>query len=346
MDDDSQTKAVSFEFTYILDGIKYNYGFSATKTEIEEEHLYYAPNGQKALVFSRDHQKFVFRENSEKAKRALISKAVASNQLYFSVACTMNEEACTKAMRWFREYVFFSRDYEDIPRQLLEYSEDPNMLHAITDYAKTADIGIQDMTYEIKNTDLNDMSNLPGDLPEEMKQALSDFMKTLGDTSTGAESKLRLGEVSATSYHKGIGADGAEKMYPLQLSDESDGTRKLMALAPGIERVLKCGGIMLVDELEKELHPLLMEMIVAKFQSPATNKNQAQLIFTTHNTELLDMEFLRKDQLYFVDKNRRTGASELYSISEFSTHTSENVRKGYLLGKYGGTPDIEIEEVE
>ena len=77
-----------------------------------------------------------------------------------------------------------------------------------------------------------------------------------------------------------------------------------------------------------------------------TNPNGAQIVFTTHNTDLLSMELLRKDQLYFVDKNKDDGASELYSISDFSTRTTENVRKGYLLGKYGATPNVEIEEVE
>ena len=119
-----------------------------------------------------------------------------------------------------------------------------------------------------------------------------------------------------------------------------------MALAPAIESALRTGGILLVDELERELHPLLVNFILAKFQSKASNPNGAQIVFTTHNTELMTLELLRKDQLYFVDKNDKDGTSELYSISELSTRTTENIRKGYLVGKYGATPDLEIEEVE
>ena len=140
--------------------------------------------------------------------------------------------------------------------------------------------------------------------------------------------------------------DGNKTLFTLELSDESDGTRKLMSIAPAIESVLNKGGIVLADELEKELHPMLVNYIVAKFQSKNTNPNGAQLIFTTHNTELLNMDILRKDQLYFVDKNRKDGTSELYGISDFSTKTADNIRKGYLAGKYGATPDIEIEEIE
>lgn len=346
LDEKSAEVPTSFEFTYVLDDVKYTYGFAATKNCVTREYLYHAPKGQRSMVFERNYQDFSFRENAEKKKRQLISEAVAANQLYFAVACTMNEKACVSAMRWFRDYVFFSRDYTDIPHQLLEYAEDTNMLKAISNYAKMADLGIRDMQFEVKSTELDDSEHLPNNIPEGIKAALTTFMQALSESPNTAETKLLMGEVDATSYHKGMDAEGNEKLYPLKLSDESDGTRKLMALAPGIERVLACGGVLLVDELEREMHPALVSMIVSKFQSKTTNPNNAQLVFTTHNTELLNMELLRKDQLYFTDKSRKTGASSLYSISEFATPTSENVRKGYLMGKYGATPDVEIEEVD
>ena len=345
LDDDSRDKPTSFEFTYLLDNVKYIYGFSATRTEIVKEYLYHAPKGQISLVFNRDHQTFEFRENPEKKLRQLISDAVAKNQLYFAVACTMNEKSCVAAMRWFREYLFFSRDYTDIPSQLLEYSEDPNMLEAIKDYAKSADLGITDMQFEMKNRDILDIKNKPDGIPDGLFTALTTFAKALAENTSKSESSLKMGEVQATSYHRGLAADGTEKLYPLELTDESDGTRKLMALAPGIERVLNCGGVMCVDELDKEMHPIMVEMIVSKFQSPTSNPKHAQIIFTTHDTELLNMELLRKDQIYFVDKRRKDGTSSLYSVGNCSTTTHENIRKGYLLGKYGATPDLQIEEV-
>ena len=271
---------------------------------------------------------------------------VAENQLFFSVACTMNDVSCVAAMRWFREQVFFSRDYSDIPRQLLEYSEDQNMLKVISDYAKAADLGIYDMHFEFERQELREGPVLPDNIPDKMKTALIQFMHALEESSNSGEVRLRMGEVTAKASHQGENRDGQRAMYQLELSDESDGTRKLMALAPAVESALRNGGILLVDEIERELHPILVNYIVAKFQSKASNPYGAQLIFTTHNTELMNLELLRKDQIYFVDKNNEDGTSELYSISEFSTRTSENIRKGYLVGKYGATPDIEIEEVE
>lgn len=340
----SQDEPTEFNFIFILDKIKYWYGFSATKKNIISEYLYHAPKGQKALIFSRNKQNFSFTE--DKAKRSLIGEMVAENQLFFSVACTTNDSSCINAMRWFREQVFFSRDYSDIPRQLLEYSEDKNMLEVISNYAKTADLGIENMQFEFNSTEIKGDNRLPDNMPEGIKAALTQFMHTLAETSNNSEVRLKMGEVTAKANHNGKNKDGTQMLYPLDLSEESDGTRKLMALAPAIESALQTGGILLVDELERELHTMLVNYIVSKFQSKSTNPNGAQLVFTTHNTELMSMELIRKDQLYFVDKRKNDGVSELYSISDFQTRTTENIRKGYLVGKYGATPDIEIEEVE
>lgn len=344
LNDYSKDEPTEFDFVYTVNGIKYWYGFSATREKVFSEYLYHAPKGQKALIFNRTGQEFSFTE--EKTKRSMIGEMVAENQLFFSVACTMNDAPCVAAMRWFRDQVYFSRDYSDIPRQLLEYSEDKNMLKAISDYAKAADLGIQDMQFEFDSKELNDDDSLPKDIPDGIKTALVQFMHVLSETSNNGEVRLKMGEVTAKASHQGQTKDGKKASYLIDLADESDGTRKLMALAPAIESALRTGGILLVDELERELHPKLVNYIIAKFQSKTANPNGAQIVFTTHNTELMNLELLRKDQLYFVDKQDKDGASELYSISEFATRTTDNIRKGYLVGKYGATPDIEIEEVE
>lgn len=345
LNDFSQNEPTSFEFTYVLDDIKYLYGFTATKSAIVREYLYHSPKGQKAMVFSRDGQSFTFREGPEKKRREMISETIAPNQLYFSVACTMNEKACMSAMRWFREHLVFSPDYTDLSDQLIEHVENPNMLQAIKRYAVEADLGIQDMRFEFKRRELSTKDPLPADLPEDIKANLKQFVSNLANMSNGSERRYQLGKMEVTSVHRGLGKDGQERPYELPLELESGGTQQLMALAPAIERVLACGGVLIVDELENKIHPLLMRLIVSKFQNPKSNPNHAQLIFTTHNTDLLDAHLMRKDQIYFVDKDKRSGSSSLYSISEFSTPTSENIRKGYLLGKYGATPDLDIEEV-
>lgn len=101
----SQNEPTEFTFIYTMDKIKYWYSFSATTKKIYEESLYHAPKGKKALVFFREGQEYTFTE--DKARRNLIAQTVAHNQLFFSVACVMNDFACIRAMRWFRERVFF-----------------------------------------------------------------------------------------------------------------------------------------------------------------------------------------------------------------------------------------------
>lgn len=184
LNDYSASEPTEFSFVYTLDGTKYWYSFSATKEKVYAESLYHAPKGQKALVFSRNEQVFSFTE--EKARRKLISQIVAENQLFFSVACTMNDEVCSKAMTWFREMIYFSRDYSDIPRQLLEYSNDTNMLKAISNYAKAADVGIEDMRFEINSKEINEEADLPENIPDEVKTALVQFMHLLSETSNNA----------------------------------------------------------------------------------------------------------------------------------------------------------------
>ena len=257
----------------------------------------------------------------------------------------MNDEDCIQAMRWFRDQITFSRDYPDIPQQLLAYAENPDMLRAINSYAKAADLGISDVKFEINRKKFAETA-LPDTLPEDVKTALSQFLQALRSNLSDKEAQLLLREVRATSFHPGILKDGSTDLFPLGLDDESDGTRQLMALAPDIEKALLTGGILLIDEIDTALHPLLVQYILSKFQSKQSNPLGAQLIFTTHDTEFLSMELLRKDQLYFVDKDRDSGTSELYSISDLGTRTNENIRKSYLLGKYGAIPSLTPEEVE
>lgn len=345
LNDYSKNEPTSFEFTYFLDGVKYIYGFSANCKTILTEYLYYAPKGKTSTIFTRELQNFKFPANTEKRMKEMISDAVGENQLYFSVACTMNYKPCTLAMKWFREQIAFSRDFTDIPKQLIEHSNNENMLNSIVSYAKQADVGISEMSFEFSNSKIDSVDEIAKALPDDIKVAFSSFMDALSASPNISESTISSHEIKTKSFHNGISNLGNSESYALELADESDGTRKLMAMAPAIELALNQGGIFLIDEIEKEMHPMLVEFIISKFQSKETNKANAQLIFTTHNTELMNMEFLRKDQIYFVDKNNDTGSSELYNLMEFSPPTNVNIRKSYLLGKYGAIPNLEIEEV-
>ena len=117
----------------------------------------------------------------------------------------------------------------------------------------------------------------------------------------------------------------------------------LFTLLPFIYIAIKNNGVLLIDELDKSLHPFLVEYIVNIFNDSDINKTNAQLIFNTHDTNLLDLNVLRRDQIWLTEKNYENGSSELYSLGDFSLRNKENIERGYLLGRYGGVPYIQKE---
>jgi AAA15 family ATPase/GTPase len=122
------------------------------------------------------------------------------------------------------------------------------------------------------------------------------------------------------------------------LEDESEGTKKLFHLTGGWIKSLEGGATLLVDELESSLHPFISKFLVGLFHS-SKNINNAQLVFTTHDTNLLDTNLLRRDQIWFVEKNSNK-ATELYSLLEYKPRKDEVIERGYLKGRYGAIPFV------
>lgn len=126
----------------------------------------------------------------------------------------------------------------------------------------------------------------------------------------------------------------------LSYEEESMGTQIVFCFIPFIMDALNNKKVVIVDELDKSLHPYLVEMIVGMFNDPDINKSGAQLIFNTHDTNLLKLNILRRDQIWFTEKDDSNGISDLYPLSDFSVRKTENVEKGYMLGRYGAVPFI------
>jgi len=137
--------------------------------------------------------------------------------------------------------------------------------------------------------------------------------------------------------HQVKGNMGNEK-YPLSLENESAGTQRFFSRTGPWLHALKEGRIIIIDELEASLHPLLTRRLVEMMQDPSVNTKGAQLLFTTHDVMLLDLSLLRRDQIWFTEKNPDTAATELYSLWEFSPRKNENIRNGYLQGRFGAVP--------
>ena len=147
-------------------------------------------------------------------------------------------------------------------------------------------------------------------------------------------------DVKIRMTHEVINDNGDMKSYELNFNNESSGTQILFSFAPILKDVFENGKILVIDEIERSLHPNLVEMIIKFFHNPQINKGNAQLIFNTHDTNLLSLDIFRRDQIWFAEKDPQKGATVLYPLDDFSVRKNENIQKGYLNGRYGAIPFV------
>ncbi len=143
-----------------------------------------------------------------------------------------------------------------------------------------------------------------------------------------------------TTTHRVKGEDGSVSHFQLLMEQESAGTQRFFSRIGGWLQALESGSLLVVDEIEDSLHPLLTRRLIEMIQDSSINTKGAQLLFTTHDAMLLDLTFLRRDQIWFAEKNERSCATEIYALSTFSPRKGENIRKGYLQGRFGAVPFI------
>lgn len=143
-----------------------------------------------------------------------------------------------------------------------------------------------------------------------------------------------------TTTHRIIAEDGSMEYFQLLMDQESAGTQRFFARIGGWLQALEAGALLVVDEIEDSLHPLLTKRLIEMVQDNTVNTNGAQLLFTTHDAMLLDLTFFRRDQIWFAEKNDKSCATGLYSLASFSPRKGENIRKGYLQGRFGAIPFI------
>ncbi|KYH25963.1 hypothetical protein CLTEP_28020 [Clostridium tepidiprofundi DSM 19306] len=194
---------------------------------------------------------------------------------------------------------------------------------------KYADFDIEDIDVNIKSKNDLISSEFFKTFPENAKD---DIIKNISD-----DSKF-LGEDDIEFMHRGIDQKGNIVDVPFKLSEESDGTRKYFGILGPFLDVLKNGYTMVINELDMKLHTLLVIQLVKLFLDPSINKNNAQLIFTTHDTNLLDVDILRRDQIWFTEK-KEDKSTDLYSLYDFGkVRKNDKIEKRYLQGKYGAIP--------
>lgn len=318
-DNVSEEAESSFEVYFTIPGDKsersYNYGFCLGPDGVTEEWLNTkAKTGrQYSSVFYRDTENMDLK-GIPKKNRENIEVALEPQVLIISLGAKLKVEKCKLIRDWFLANAF--ADFGDATKNLFM----SRMLPAgfVEDKSVQADVAkfFASFDDQIKGFEV---TKLP--TPED-----------------GKEERFAI-----DALHKKIDSDDMAK---IPLRDESAGTLKMLMLYPALQAVLKRGSVFFVDELNARLHPLLVRNFILTFLNPEINVNHAQLVFTTHDTWQLSNQLLRRDEIWFTEKDRE-GISTLYSLADFVDEDGTRIRKdesyekNYLLGKYGAIPALE-----
>mgnify|MGYP001293099002 FL=1 len=315
LDKGSVNKPSEFEIKFILDETRYVYGFIADKDKIYDEYLYYYPNGRETKIFDRTNiNEYSYTQKDEKILREIEIKN-AQNKFFLATATNWNFDKTKAAYNFLTNGIGTCNNLEILKNMAYKmYETNPDYLKDFAiDFLQKADFNIED--YQISQIDV----------PGEFLTAIPEFItKTLPDKPKAYQVLFK--HKNSDNY--------------LSIDEESLGTQMIFAFIPFLADSLKNKKVLIIDELDKSLHPFLVQYIVEIFNDAEINKNGSQLIFNTHDTNLLDLNILRRDQIWFTEKNSETGESDLYSLSDFSVRKQENVEKGYMLGRYGAVPFI------
>lgn len=314
LDAASVSQPTEFEITFILNGVRYQYGFTMTVQRIIKEYLLvykaFKPQRWFERQFNTSTSKDVYHFGSGlKGAKNLWEGATRSNALFLSIAVQLNSEDLRPVFNWFATGLVIFNEHAGLnPQITIEQLQQTNSRKPICDFLAAADISIADI--------------------ERVTRKIP---------SQKLEINWVTGQRKMTSEERGVNelkfhhiTEQGKAVF--DLADESSGTRNLLFLAGPILDILQKGLTLIVDELDTSLHPLLIQSLVQLFHSP--NTSGAQLIFTTHNTALLDAYGLfRRDQIWFVEK-QKDQSSKLLALLEFSPRKNEAVERSYLQGRF------------
>ncbi|MDP2402483.1 MAG: ATP-binding protein [Methylotenera sp.] len=318
LDSVSESGNTEFEATFILEGVRYQYGFELNTQRITKEYLLVYKAFKPQQWFERHYDLIANKDIYEfssglKGSKSLWENATRSNSLFLSMAVQLNSSQLRPIFDWFNNMLTIFNEISPLnPQFSVDMLKQSDGKQLICDFLTAADISIADINIVTRK--------VPG-------QSLH-FDLTANKTEVRSEEQ----EINEVQFHHET--DKGKAVFGL--NDESLGTQRLLFLAGPILDILNKGRTLIVDELDSSLHPLLVRRLVELFHSTLNTKG-AQLIFTTHDTSLLDPELFRRDQVWFVEKDREQ-ASSLYPLSDFSPRKNEALETGYLSGRYGALP--------
>jgi len=320
----SSRNSSEFEVLFIQDGIRYQYGFAVNSERVTGEWLFAYPEGRAQKWFERNYdsetQKDIWYFGPKfTGHRKVWQEATRSNALFLSTAIQLNNEQLKPVFNWFDHKLHVIDQGENLhPGFSTGECEEEEKKKKILKFMNAADLSITDIFLEKKEFSTKD---LPAEMPQNIKEEISKELD---------------GKKLTSLFFMHPSSDKGEDVA-LEFDEESAGTRKLFALAGPWLDVLDKGLVLFVDELDTSLHPLLVRFLLNLFHNPETNRHNAQLIFTTHDTTVLDQTLMRRDQVWFVEKDAEN-ATRLYPLSDYKPRKGEALQKGYLYGRYGALP--------
>ncbi len=332
-DFESRNKPTPFEFTFIAkDGRKYIYGFSATTEKVVEEYLYCYNTSKPTLLFDLNENEKPKFNRAYKVKLEAAYQMNTANKLFLATATTWNVECTKSPFEWLAESIDTFTDVMELGGVAFEkYRTDENRKYI--EFTKNL----------LKQADIN-ISSIEVDAKEVMGGPALPFQIVVqGKIIPPNEGKHY--DVEITTGHTVVDENGEKTEFSLTLQEESIGTQLLFFYGPLLKDAFEKGKTIVLDEIDKSMHPSLVKFIMNLFRDSDVNKNGAQLIVTTHETGILSLDMFRRDQIYFTEKDSKSGVTDLYSLDEFSVRKTENIEKGYLMGRYGAIPFLQAGEV-
>jgi energy-coupling factor transporter ATP-binding protein EcfA2 len=340
-----------FDLQFIAGQRLYRYGLKLDDRHIAEEWLAVVKNGKETTLYERvtdEHGKVSVNASGLKRAKAKL-KALATvggppNQSFLATVKAMVDAEdfgaeLAEVMDWFESgLVLIAPDASCVILEDLLQS-DPDFLNFAGRFLKAAATGIDHLTVEKLEINEEDLrSLLPDGLMDRVKNGLADGADHVEVTPPGQEFSLHIDKDHChLTRVQSIHEHQAESPMALDLAEESDGTRRLLDLLPALHHLLKHkNAVFFIDEIDRSMHPMLARQFMDFFLN-ACQDGQHQIIVTTHECNLLDLELLRRDEIWFAEKDS-TGASHLYSLADFKIRNDLEIRKHYLQGRFGGIP--------
>ena len=310
--------------------IKYRYGFEMDTTTVYAEWLYADEKRKEAKLFYRevDEEEYVnlsFKEGYQFFDKKSAKIKILPNQLFLWKCDQEGGEISKSILQWFNHFnVINGVEHDGYSNYMMQQMENENFRKEIIKLVKTADIGIEDIQLEEIDVPKEMLEKLP--LSNELKQQILE---------DGGLKRVDI-NIYHTKYDDKNSIVGKE-IFELD-NEESLGTQKFFKMSAPILNTLQEGKILAIDELDASLHPMLTMHLVKLFHDPKVNTKNAQLIFTTHDTNLLKPHLFRRDQIWFTEKDMY-GSTHLNALAEFKdVRKDADFEKEYIQGKYGAIP--------